>query len=159
MKVGRAALGRSTPHFSVIHQCLPVISNLNQIGGRLDTSLVDPAANPFGQLRFEGVVQLRLQLAYPLARGIERSIQVLARGIARGGTGQLHTGTLNRDTLDRGVTENVQSQSIINLAPLNAKWQVLKNQLNDGGARLLPKLRAVNVRVMLTHLGPLQIIP
>jgi hypothetical protein len=29
---------------------------------------------------------------------------------------------------------------------------VLKNQLNDGGTRLLPKLRAVNVRVMLTHL-------
>jgi hypothetical protein len=34
------------------------------------------------------------------------------------GTGQLHTGTLNRDTLDRGVTENVQSHSVINFAPL-----------------------------------------
>jgi hypothetical protein len=35
---------------------------------------------------------------------------------------------------------------VINFAPLNAKWQVLKNQLNDGEVRLLPKLRAVKVR-------------
>jgi hypothetical protein len=84
MKVGRAALGRSTPHFSVLHPGLPVISDLNQIGGHLDTSLLDPAADPFGQLRFEGLVQLRLQLAYPLARGVERGIQVLTRGLPEG---------------------------------------------------------------------------
>jgi len=84
MKVGRAALGCSTPHFIVILSRLPVIGDLNQIGGRLNTSLLDPAADPFGQLRFECLVQLRLQLAHPSARGIERRIQVLARGLPEG---------------------------------------------------------------------------
>jgi hypothetical protein len=34
----------------------------------------------------------------------------------------------------------------------NPKRQVLKHQLNDDGTCLLPKVRAINVRVTLTHL-------
>jgi len=106
MKGGRAALGRSTPHFSVILSRLPVIGDLHPIGGRLNTSLLDPGADPFGQLRFEGLVQLCLQLAHPIARGIERRIQVPARGIARGSIGQLHTGALDRDVIKEDPDDN-----------------------------------------------------
>jgi hypothetical protein len=81
MKGGRAALGRATPHFIVILSRLPVRGDPNQIGGHLDASLLDRATDPFGQLRFEGLVQVRFQLAHPIARGLERGIQVLARGL------------------------------------------------------------------------------
>jgi hypothetical protein len=68
----------------VILSRLPVIGYLNPISGHLDASLLDRAADPFGQLRFEGLVQARLQLAHPLARGLERGIQVLALGLPEG---------------------------------------------------------------------------
>jgi len=117
MKEGRAALGRTTPpHFIVILSRLPGIGDLNPVGGHLDASLLDRVADLLGNCALRAWFRRASSV-----RGLERSIHVFARGIARGGAGQLQTGDLNRDKFNRGVTENVQSQSVINFAPLQSQ--------------------------------------